>query len=301
MPSSVHVATVNLPSIELPRRNWQRWLFAALSLLLLVVIVHHLGRLDARELFSAIPTSPAFWLAFAGYYLALPASEWVIYRRLWNLPAEGFRALLRKLVSNEVLLGYSGEASFYAWARRHSKLTSAPFAAIKDVSISSALAGNIVTLAMVAIAWVLLGHLRGGIDARHLGASVAAILLISIVVALFRRKIFSLPSDQLRFILTVHLARLGATTLLSGLMWHFALPDVPATSWILLAALQLLVTRLPFLPNKDLVFAGATLMIVGAGSDIGQLIAIVASLILVTHLVIGTVLVAADLIEEARI
>lgn len=301
MPSSVHVATANLPSIELPTRNWQRWLFAALSILLLVGIGHQLGRLDGRQLLSAIPTSPGFWLAFAGYYLALPASEWLIYRRLWGLPAEGFRALLRKLVSNEILFGYSGEASFYAWARRHTHLTSAPFGAIKDVSITSALAGNIVTLLMVALAWSLLGHLPGGLEARHWGLSVAVVLLISIAVALFRRKLFSLPAAQLRLILGVHLARLAVTTVLSGVLWHCALPDVAITAWILLAALQLLVTRLPLVPNKDLVFASATLMIVGSGSDIGRLIAIVASLILVTHLVIGAGLVAADLIDEARL
>jgi len=126
VPSSVQVASIDLPSIQLPTRSWQRWLFAAFSLLLLAVIVHQLGRLDAHQLIDSIPASPGFWLAFTAYYLALPASEWLIYRRLWGLPVEGFRALLRKLVSNEVLLGYSGEASFYAWARRHSALTSAP-------------------------------------------------------------------------------------------------------------------------------------------------------------------------------
>ncbi len=300
MPSSVQVASTNLPSIELPTRNWQRWLFAALSLVLLAVIVHQLGRLDARQLIDSIPASPGFWLAFAGYYLALPVSEWLIYRRLWRLPAEGFRALLRKLVSNEVLLGYSGEASFYAWARRHAGLTSAPFGAIKDVSIASALAGNIVTLIMVAIAWMVLGKFHNGIEAQHIGLSVAVMLLISFAVALFRRKLFSLPAAQLRFILAVHLGRLAATTLLSGLLWHFALPEVAISSWVLLAALQLLVTRLPFLPNKDLVFASATLAIVARGSEIGRLIAIVASLILVTHLLVGVALVAADLIDEAR-
>lgn len=300
MPSSVYVASKHLPSIELPARNWQKWLFAALTMLLLAVIIRQLGNVDARKLIGSIPASPGFWLAFAAYYLALPASEWLIYRRLWSLPAEGFRALLRKLVSNEVLFGYSGEVSFYSWARRHARLTSAPFGAIKDVSITSALAGNIATLVMIAAAWSLVGNLDGGLEARHLALSVAAILLLSVAVALFRRKIFSLPASQIRFILSVHFARLAATTLLSGLLWHFALPAIAAASWILLAALQLLVTRLPFLPNKDLVFASATLGIVGSDSDIGRLIAIVASLILVTHLLIGMALVAADMADEAR-
>ena len=285
MPPSTNVAITHFPSIDLPARNWQKWFSAALSIMLLVVIAHQLGRLDGRQLLSAIPSSPGFWLAFAGYYFALPASEWLIYRRLWRLPAEGFRALLRKLISNEVLLGYSGEVSFYIWARRHGRLTNAPFGAVKDVSITSALAGNIATLAMVAIAWPLVGNAWDGFPVRDLGLSLAAVLLISIAVALFNRKIFSLPGDQIRFVMIVHIARLATTTLLSGVLWHCALPSVAVGSWILLAALQLLVTRLPLVPNKDLVFASATL-------------AIVASLILITHLIVGLALAAADLIDE---
>ena len=80
-------------------------------------------------------------------------------------------------------------------------------------------------------------------------------------VGLLNRKIFSLPGEQLRFILGVHLTRITICTLLSGLVWHCALPAVPLSMWFLLAALQLLVTRLPFVPNKDLVFANAALLI----------------------------------------
>lgn len=300
MPPTAQAVSIDLPSIDLPTRNWQRWLFAGLSIVLLAVIAQQIGEIDARRLIVDIPSRPEFWLAFMAYYLALPSSEWLIYRRLWKLPLGGFRALLRKLVSNEILLGYSGEASFYAWARRYSGLTGAPFGAIKDVSIASALAGNVATLMMMAIAWPLLGTARGAVDLQRLGLSIVLILLISAAVALFRRKIFSLPACQLRFIFAIHFARLLATTALSAMLWHLALPSVPATSWILLAALQLLVTRLPLLPSKDLVFASATLAIVGGGSAIGRLITTLAGMTLVTHLVIGVALVAADLIEEAR-
>jgi hypothetical protein len=49
-----------------------------------------------------------------------PVSEWVIYRHLWRIPFSGLGALLRKLVSNELLLGYLGEVQFYAWRARGS-------------------------------------------------------------------------------------------------------------------------------------------------------------------------------------
>ena len=298
--STFQVAAANLPSIDLPSRNWQRWLSAAVSILLLAVVVTQLSHLNVRQLLSAIPHSPGFWLALAAYYLALPFSEWIIFRRLWKLPAEGFAALLRKLVSNEVLVGYSGELTFYAWARRHSQLTNAPFGAIKDVSITSALAGNIITLTMMGLAWPYVSQLHAGVGAREVALSIGVILLISIGAALFKRKIFSLPGDQLRFVMTTHLCRLIATTLLSGILWHFALPEVVLTTWIVLAALQLLVTRLPFIPNKDLVFANATILMVGSHSAIGNLIAIVAGLILITHLIVGGTLAAIDLAAEAN-
>jgi len=298
--SSVKAAPADLPSIELPNRNWQKWLSATVSVLLLAAVARQLGHLDRAALLASIPSGPGFWLALAAYYLALPASEWIIFRRLWRLPAAGFAALLRKLVSNEILMGYSGELSFYGWARRHSKLTAAPFGAIKDVSILSALAGNIATLAMMAGAWPIVTRLHAGLRLGDVALSIAAVLIVSIAVGLFNRRIFSLPAAQLRFVLAVHLGRIAATTLLSGLLWHCALPDVPLTLWFVLAALQLLVTRLPFVPNKDLVFANAALLIVGAGSDVGRLMAIVAGLILAIHLLIGLLLAAADLAGQAR-
>ena len=64
-----------------------------------------------------------------------------------------------------------------------------------------------------------------------------------------------------------------ATTFLSGLMWHVALPQVPLVWLVLLATLQLLVTRLPFVPNKDLVFASLAIFLIGNDSEVATLIA----------------------------
>ncbi|MGO8609832.1 hypothetical protein ACC848_43530, partial [Rhizobium johnstonii] len=53
--------------------------------------------------------------------------------------------------------GYSGEAYFYAWARSRARMVAAPFGAVKDVSILSAIAGNTITLTLFAFA-VPLGY-----------------------------------------------------------------------------------------------------------------------------------------------
>jgi hypothetical protein len=295
------VISSQLLPLKVAERNWQRWLSMAISAALLVAIVMHLNRLGSTKLRAEIPVSPGFWLAFAAYYLALPTSEWIIFRRLWNLPAAGFAALLRKLVSNEVLMGYSGELAFYGWARRRAALTSAPFGAIKDVSILSALAGNLVTLGMMAAAWPLMGALHLGVLSRGAGMSVAAIIGLSVLVAFFNRRIFSLPAADLRFIFGVHVARLAATTTLAGLMWHCALPGIGISMWVMLAAMHLLVTRLPFVPNKDLVFAGVALFAIGHDSQVVELIALIATMILTAHVLIGIVLAISDLADTSEI
>lgn len=297
---SSSIASHHLTSVPLPDRSWQRWLSMAISAALLIAILTQLERFGLARLHAALPASPIFWISFAAYYLALPASEWVIFRRLWRLPRAGFTALLRKLVSNEVLMGYSGELAFYSWSRRRSDLTAAPFGAIKDVSITSALAGNLVTLVMMILAWPLMGALHMGQHPREIGLSIGVILPVSVLAAIFNRRLFSLPRDELRFVFTVHLLRLVLTTLLSGLLWHSALPAVPLSLWMLLAALQLLVTRLPFVPNKDLVFAGIALFLVGHDSRVGELIALIAALILLTHLLIGGLLTIAGLLDTAK-
>lgn len=274
---------------------WQRLLAPLLSVALLVALGVVLRGEGFARLRGALPASPIFWVAFAAYYLALPASEWLIYRRIWKLPPSAFWALLRKLVSNEMLLGYSGELSFYLYARRVAGLTTSPFQAIKDVSILSAAAGNIATIGMALLAYPVWHSWAPHLLPSGAPLSLALLFAVSGALVLLRRQLFSLPRDLLRFVGAAHCMRIVATTVLLGLMWASALPQVALATWIGLAALQLVVTRLPLVPNKDVVFAGAAMLVVGAHSDVAALMALVASLLIATHLVTGMVLLLRDI------
>lgn len=295
------VMAPQLPPLKISASNWQRWLSGGISLALLVAIVLRLGQSGFANALGTLPSSPLFWIAFAAYYLALPFSEWLIFRSLWKLPGGAFAALLRKLVSNEVLLGYSGEVYFYAWARRHAKLVAAPFGAVKDVSILSALAGNLMTLAMLAFAWPIVTRINPAFHGRAVVGSTALIIVVSLLAFVFKSRIFSLRKAELGSIFAIHVVRLVATTLLSGLMWHVALPEIPFVWLTLLATLQLLVTRLPFIPNKDMVFASLAIFAVGHDSEVGILIAMIAAAILTTHLIVGGTLITAQLLQERSV
>jgi len=290
------IATAALPEpvAALRERGWAWWLGAAISVAILVAVILQLRQVDFARVRAMLPASPLFWIVFAISYLSAPAADWVIYRRLWRIPVSGFGALLRKLVGNELLVGYVGELYLYTWARRRTGMTSAPFGAIKDVAILSAMIANAVTLALVILAYPLLGTLHLGLDTRTLLISVSVIVATSTAILFLRKKLFSLPRRDLHFVARVHLVRIVMTTGLAALCWHLALPGVELQWWLLLATLRMLLSRLPLLPNKDIVFAGLAVFLIGRDAEIGALMTMMASLILVTHLFMGLLLAASE-------
>lgn len=268
-----------------------------LSILLILVIMRELLNGGLGALRSAMPADPLFYLVFLAIYAVQPLSDFIIFRRLWGLPAFGIVPILRKLVANELLLGYSGEAYFYAWARARMNMVAAPFAAIKDVSILSAVVGNVVTLALLGLASPFALAILPVELVKPVLGSIAVILGLSLAILAFRRRLFSLPVTELRWVFGVHLLRTFAYTGLLALFWHLALPDVPLGLWILLVTGRQLVARLPLVPNKDIVFAGLALLLVGSNTEVTRLMAITVAMTLLCH---GVVLALTWLPMRAR-
>jgi len=273
----------------------RRWLTIAgplFSIGILAAVIWRLQQLDVGGVWARIPTSPGFWLLFPLYYFAMPIADWVIFRRLWRIPRAGIAALLRKRLSNDLLVGYSGELYFYTWARRRADISGAPFGAIKDVAILSAIAGNVVTLILFALAYPVLGRVDLGIQPHVALLSVIIIVGPSLLALTLRGHLFSLPGAETRFVLKVHFVRLIGVIALTILLWHFALPDVPLRWWMTLASLQILVSRLPLVPNKDVVFAGICVLLIGHDTRVVELTALIASLVLVSHILVAIGLTA---------
>ncbi|WP_439533751.1 hypothetical protein [Polymorphobacter sp.] len=290
-PSPV-AAPIDPPPLAPRDRSWTWWLGAAISLAVLVVSLWQLRTVDLSEVREMVPASPLFWLVFAIGYFIPATTDWMIFRRLWRIPLDGFTALVRKMIGNELLLGYVGEVYFYTWARRRTEMVSTPFGAIKDVAILSALVGNGVTLVMLVLAAPLLATLRFGIEARTLLASVAVVLVTSSLLLFFRKALFSLPRADLLHASGWHLVRILATTATAAVCWHLVLPAVSLQWWLMLAACRLLLSRLPLMPNKEIVFAGLAVFMIGHDDDIGSLMTMMATLTLAAHLGLGLLLSA---------
>ena len=282
-------------------KGWAALASMGVSLALLIAVALQFRDLDFAKVQGLIPASPLFWAAFAVYYLAGPVGEWVVYRRLWEMPVAGIGALLRKFVANELLLGYLGEAQFYAWARARSGLSEAPFGAIKDMTILSALVGNGATLVLLGFAWPYVSAGQLGMQGSTVFASLGVVLLTSLGILLFRHQLFTLPRADLWFISAVHLLRTAVILIASAVMWHEVLPAVAIALWLVLATLRMLISRLPLMPNKDVVFAGITVLLLGKGADVAALMAMMAVLLLVAHLIIGTIFGLTGLFDAEKV
>ena len=300
------LASQTATGVHLQPQDRPRWpgtlhvLGSVLSLLIIVSVVWAVRAVNARDMFALMPKSALFWVVFAVSYVTTPFADWMIFRRLWNVGPTALGALLRKVVYNEMLLGYLGDAYFYTWARRRAEMEAAPFGAVKDVAILSAIAGNSVTLVMLLVAWPLSSATELGLRTHSVVVSLTLVLATSIGIIFWRHQIFSRPRGDLRAIFIIHVGRVMIWTGLSILLWHLALPGVPLVAWLLLATIRLLVTRLPLVPNKDVVFAGLAVFVLGHEVDIAALMTLMAGLLLLTHGAVGLGFAVSDLATSER-
>ncbi len=274
-----------------------RWATPALSVALLGSVAWHLRDVDIRD---AIPTNPLFWLALLSYWFAPILADFVIYRRLWAIPYEGLIALSRKQVGNSLLFDLLGEAYFYGWARKKLDMATSPFGAVKDVTILSAMVGNGCTLVLMALAWPYIGSLDLGVAGTAVAASIGVVVLVSILIVLFGKRLFSLSKADLWWIAGVHLLRVLATTGLIALAWSLYSPQVALGTWALLATAKLMASRLPLFVNTEVIFANIVIWFLGKDSQIEQVVGVVTILILSIHLAAAAVLAIGDLVTVNR-
>jgi hypothetical protein len=275
---------------------WQ-WATPALSVALLGAIGWRLRDINISE---AIPTNPLFWLVLLAYFFAPIVAEFVIYRRLWGIPAEGFVALSRKQVGNALLFDLLGEAYFYGWARKKLNMETSPFGAVKDVTILSAMVGNGCTLVLMGLAWPYIGKLDLGVAGTAVAGSIGVIVLISILIVAFGKRLFSLPKGTLWWIAGVHLLRVLANTGLIAIAWSLYAPEIALGMWALLATAKLMASRLPLFVNPEVIFASIVIWFLGKGSAIEQVVGIVTILILLIYLGAAAILAIGDLVTIKR-
>jgi hypothetical protein len=231
-------------------------------------LAYTLAHLGWAHVWAARPRMISFYAILALQFFLQPVADLLIYRNLLGAGKKlRLNPFLRKQYLNTVMLEYSGEAYWYFWAKRNLHLEKGDLLhAVKDSNILSAGAG----LTMV---WVMLLALLESriislpaLTDSHIwrGVFVASLpLVLCLVLVAGGKKVTALSRGDIAATFSIHVARSFAALSLDFLLWWIsgALPS--AALCLEFVALRLLVTRLPLVPNKDLVFIGVGIAVSG--------------------------------------
>jgi hypothetical protein len=241
--------------------------------LFLVGVVSYLllrfAEIGWAEIVRSLPADPRFYAIFLVLYFTLPLTESVIYRLAWgtrfwqNLPV-----FVKKRIYNKDLLGYSGEAYLFAWGRRHTGLPARRvFGIIRDNVVLSGAGSTAFAVVLLAV-FLIVGNLEPlGISRQSGGLYLIAGLAIlggaAAVGARFRHRLFVLSGRMLALLFVLHFGRLAVMNVLQVVQWDLIIPGVGVPSWFVFLAVQVMISRLPILPARDLLFLGASVELAG--------------------------------------
>ena len=239
--------------------------FARYSLLVGVIgyLAIELTRVGWGQIWRSLPVDPLFYILFLVLYLSIPITEVFIYRVTWSFDAlRSIPVFLKKRVYNRDVLGYAGEVYFFAWARSNLEHTTRYVAeTIRDNNIISSVASTAVAITLLSF-FLTRGEI--GITDMLGDNTIWYIVLGAVVVAVlipvwirFRRFLFSMRLKTAGVIFSLHTVRLLLGQALQIGMWVVVMPDVPLDVWFTYAAVSIILSRIPFVPNQNLIFLGA--------------------------------------------
>ena len=246
-----------------------------------------LTRIGWTEIVRSMPTQPLFYVLFGLLYISLPVAEVLIYQPTWDIPFwTSLPAFLKKRVYNRDLLGYSGELYFYSWARgRVGKSDGDVARTVRDNNIISSVASTGIAVFLLAIflvyGQVSITRLLGDDWMVPAALGALALVLLAPVAVRFRRYLFAMPVRIALVILLIQCVRLVVGQVLQIGQWAVVMPEVAMDVWFTYAAVSILISRIPFLPNQNLIFLGAGLEM-SAFLDVP--LATLASTLLVTNI-----------------
>jgi hypothetical protein len=242
-----------------------RW---GIPIALLIVIGRRLTELGWREIWVSRPGNVLFYVLLVLQFFIQPLGDYCVYRNLWgatNTPP--MAVILKKRLLNTFMMDYSGEAYFYFWAQRRLALAPGMLVhSIKDSNVLSAGAG----LAMVYLIVLALLASGGLAIPAALGAHLWFYVLVGSVplilcagLVLGHRKLTTLSKGQIAGTFAIHFTRALLVLGIEFGLWQMSGALPTAVGCLQFVALRLVVTRLPLVPNKDLIFVGAGIAAAG--------------------------------------
>lgn len=237
---------------------------------IIFILIWQIWAVGINEVISSIPVHPLFYIIFLILYTGLPLSEYFIYRRMAPIPfIESQWILHYKRIYNKFLIGYSGEVYLFTWLNnRFQTSKNEVFAFIRDNNSLSVIASWIVVSGISG--WLLLTDETGLVTMIQqeirlfLLVFLAGIALYVTLAAVFKRKLYSLSLHDTSAIFSIHILRTALLAILQVYQWYIIIPDAGLQLLFNFLALQMVIGKIPFIPNKELIYISLSLYLAQA-------------------------------------
>lgn len=237
-----------------------------LQLAIIGYLFYKLYDIGLQQVLRSLPLNPLFYLLFIIIYFSLPLSEILIYRVGWKFKASrAFMVFVQKKVLNTDVLGYSGEVYLFYWAKEKLKIPAGKaLSFIKDNNILSSVSSTFVSVVLLLFFFTQ-GYLNP-FDYLPSAENYYIYIFLAVGVVLagfaaykFRRYILSVSLSEGLKISSIYTVRLLMTNVIQILQYALIKPDIPWAVWFSLMAVQILSTRIPFLPSQDVLYVNLAL------------------------------------------
>lgn len=262
------------------------------------VIFYQLTGIGWGEIYRSLPTTPFFYLLFLFIYFLLPFSEVLAYRICWDIPYFGsIPIFIKKRIFNKDVMGYSGELVLMQWAASKGSMgQKQAFKDIRDMNIISSAASTFVALGLLALL-LLTGQIRAldylfdteaisGYSSLEYVIGFIVLIIVSGIAYRFRKYLFSMSWEISSKVFLIHSCRMVILYAAQILQWYIVLPDVSIEIWFTFLSVNIVISRIPFLPSQELVATGTNIEL---AKVVNAPVAAVTGLFLV-HDVLGKIL-----------
>lgn len=256
-----------------------------------IFFIYQLREIDWWVVWESLPLNPLFYILILIHYFVLPISEQFIYRLSLKFSfLEGVKVFVKKKILNTDLYPYSGEAYFYWWGRKNLEEDHKHvFNVVKDNNIISSIASTLMAL-IFFIVYLYLAQ-ESILDFVEISMNTAKWIIIAIIFSLpiviyLLRFFISMPFKIATIVFGVHTFRFIAAYALEIAQWMVVMPDVPLHVWLVFSGTKMVASRLPFIPNVDLVFVPLSVAIADqVGIDNSQALALFATVFAINKII----------------
>jgi hypothetical protein len=156
------------------------------------------------------------------------------------------------------------------------------------MSVLSALAGNITTLLLMLAAYPALRALVSGPLMTVAVAAIGIIVCSSLAIMVAQRRlfVFSMTRRAIVAVFALNIARIGFTLLFNAILWAMLVPSISIATVVTLSTVRMMLSRVPFVPGKEVVFGGIALFLMADASALAHAVAVVATLVFLVNAVV---------------